>query len=66
MDIYHFLDNQKGQIAIYDAVNPLAEGRRQLAKEFAKHDIQVRSSYNFAQIGWLIFLTDHFHRVLCG
>ncbi|KAI5820010.1 6-phosphofructo-2-kinase-domain-containing protein [Pyronema omphalodes] len=41
LDLYHFLDYEKGQVAIYDAVNPLAEGRRQLAKEFAKHDIQT-------------------------
>ena len=40
-DIYHFFNNEKGQIAIYDAVNPLAAGRRSLAKEFAKHDVQV-------------------------
>lgn len=46
MDLYHFLDNENGQVAIYDAVNPLSEGRRQLAKEFAKHDIQVRL-FNF-------------------
>lgn len=39
-DIYHFLNEENGQIAIYDAVNPLAAGRRSLAKEFAKHDIQ--------------------------
>lgn len=44
MDLYHFLDDEKGQIAIYDAVNPVAEGRRQLANEFAKHDIQVRTN----------------------
>lgn len=41
LDLYHFFDHEKGQIAIYDAVNPLAEGRRQLAKEFAKHEIQT-------------------------
>ncbi|KAI5803152.1 6-phosphofructo-2-kinase-domain-containing protein [Geopyxis carbonaria] len=41
MDLYHFLDNENGQVAIYDAVNPLSEGRRQLATEFAKHDIQT-------------------------
>ncbi|KAF8248874.1 bifunctional 6-phosphofructo-2-kinase/fructose-2,6-bisphosphate 2-phosphatase [Wilcoxina mikolae CBS 423.85] len=41
LDLYHFLDYEKGQVAIYDAVNPLAEGRRQLAREFAKHDIQT-------------------------
>lgn len=40
-DIYHFLNHDKGQIAIYDAVNPLAAGRRSLAKEFSKHDIQT-------------------------
>ena len=40
-DIYHFLNNEKGQVAIYDAVNPLAAGRRSLAKEFAKHDSQT-------------------------
>ncbi|KIW10242.1 hypothetical protein PV08_11204 [Exophiala spinifera] len=39
-DIYHFLNHENGQIAIYDAVNPLAAGRRSLAKEFAKHDIK--------------------------
>ncbi|KAA8913151.1 6-phosphofructo-2-kinase-domain-containing protein [Sphaerosporella brunnea] len=41
LDLYHFFDHEKGQVAIYDAVNPLAEGRRQLAKEFLKHDIQT-------------------------
>jgi len=40
-DIYHFLNHENGQIAIYDAVNPLAAGRRSLQKEFAKHDIKV-------------------------
>jgi hypothetical protein len=30
-----------GQVAIYDAVNPTSMGRKQLAKEFMKHDIQV-------------------------
>ena len=40
-DIYHFLSHEKGQIAIYDAVNPLSAGRRSLAKEFAKHDIET-------------------------
>ena len=44
-DIYHFLNHENGQIAIYDAVNPLASGRRSLAKEFAKHDIEVNSAY---------------------
>ena len=40
-DIYHFLNHENGQIAIYDAVNPLAAGRRSLAKEFSKHDVDV-------------------------
>lgn len=40
-DIYHFLNHENGQIAIYDAVNPTAAGRRSLAKEFAKHDVEV-------------------------
>ena len=40
-DIYHFLNNENGQVAIYDAVNPLASGRRSLAKEFAKKDAQT-------------------------
>ncbi|MCJ1260244.1 hypothetical protein MMC22_000103 [Lobaria immixta] len=40
-DIYHFLNHENGQVAIYDAVNPLAAGRRSLAREFAKHDVQT-------------------------
>jgi hypothetical protein len=36
--IYHFLNHENGQIAIYDAVNPLASGRRSLAKEFANNE----------------------------
>jgi hypothetical protein len=40
-DIYQYLNFENGQIAIYDAVNPLASGRRSLAKEFAKQDIEV-------------------------
>lgn len=38
-DIYDFLNHENGQIAIYDAVNPLSAGRKSLAKEFAKYDI---------------------------
>lgn len=41
-DIYSWLNHDNGQVAIYDAVNPTANGRRSLAKEFAKHDVQVR------------------------
>jgi hypothetical protein len=40
-EIYHFLNHENGQVAIYDAVNPLAAGRRSLAKEFAKHNIKM-------------------------
>ncbi|KAI9741874.1 MAG: hypothetical protein M1834_000262 [Cirrosporium novae-zelandiae] len=40
-DVYHFLDVENGQVAIYDAVNGLAAGRRSLAKEFAKHDVET-------------------------
>ena len=42
-DIYAWLNHENGQVAIYDAVNPLVNGRRSLAKEFAKHDVQVCS-----------------------
>ena len=38
-DIYQFLEHENGQVAIYDAVNPLSAGRKSLAKEFAKHQI---------------------------
>ncbi|KAL2676869.1 hypothetical protein Neosp_010636 [[Neocosmospora] mangrovei] len=40
-DIYGWLNHDNGQVAIYDAVNPTANGRRSLAKEFAKHDVQT-------------------------
>jgi 6-phosphofructo-2-kinase / fructose-2,6-biphosphatase 4 len=40
-DIYSWLNHENGQVAIYDAVNPTAVGRRSLAKEFAKHDVQT-------------------------
>ncbi|KAG0648333.1 Fructose-2 [Hyphodiscus hymeniophilus] len=40
-DIYGWLNHENGQVAIYDAVNPLSGGRRSLAKEFAKHDVQT-------------------------
>jgi 6-phosphofructo-2-kinase / fructose-2,6-biphosphatase 4 len=40
-DILHFLNHENGQIAIYDAVNPLATGRRALAKEFEKQNVQT-------------------------
>lgn len=40
-DIMHFLNHENGQIAIYDAVNPLSTGRRALAKEFERHGVQT-------------------------
>ncbi|TLD12564.1 uncharacterized protein PgNI_02789 [Pyricularia grisea] len=40
-DIYAWLNHENGQVAIYDAVNPTSSGRRSLAKEFAKHDVQT-------------------------
>ena len=36
-----FLNHENGQIAIYDAVNALSEGRRSLAKEFSKHEVET-------------------------
>ncbi|KAF2462135.1 6-phosphofructo-2-kinase-domain-containing protein [Lineolata rhizophorae] len=40
-DIYHFLEHENGQVAIYDAVNAISTGRKALAKEFAKHQVQT-------------------------
>ncbi|KAF2140489.1 uncharacterized protein K452DRAFT_327366 [Aplosporella prunicola CBS 121167] len=40
-DIYHFLEHENGQVAIYDAVNAIATGRTALAREFAKRNIQT-------------------------
>ncbi|KAF2867694.1 6-phosphofructo-2-kinase/fructose-2,6-bisphosphatase-like protein [Massariosphaeria phaeospora] len=40
-DIYHFLEHDKGQVAIYDAVNAISAGRKSLAKEFTKNGIQT-------------------------
>lgn len=40
-DIYAWLNHENGQVAIYDAVNPTAAGRRSLAKEFLRHDVQT-------------------------
>lgn len=40
-DIFNFLEYENGQIAIYDAVNPVASGRHALAKEFLKHNVQT-------------------------
>lgn len=40
-DIYQWLNHENGQVAIYDAVNPLAVGRRALAQEFKDQQVQV-------------------------
>ena len=40
-DIYYYFQHEHGQVAIYDAVNMMAEGRRALAKELTKHSIQT-------------------------
>lgn len=40
-DIFNFLSAEHGQVAVYDAVNPLASGRRALAREFEKHGVQT-------------------------
>lgn len=54
-DIYAWLENENGQVAIYDAVNPLSGGRKSLAKEFAKHDIQVYLTHLIAYlISWIV------------
>jgi 6-phosphofructo-2-kinase / fructose-2,6-biphosphatase 4 len=58
-DIYAWLEHENGQVAIYDAVNPLSGGRKSLAKEFTKHNIQV---YPIYLIAYFIFriLEAHF------
>lgn len=63
-DIYAWLNHENGQVAIYDAVNPLAAGRRSLAKEFAKHDVQVseweqRDSWRLFNIAQTLFLESY-------
>lgn len=40
-DLYAWLNNENGQVAIYDAVNAYAEGRQLFARELAKHDVQT-------------------------
>jgi 6-phosphofructo-2-kinase/fructose-2,6-biphosphatase 4 len=56
-DIYAWLNHENGQVAIYDAVNPLSGGRRSLAKEFAKHDVQVWSTIKRRLRRWELILT---------
>lgn len=40
-DMLNFFKNDKGQVAIYDAVNALPEYRKELEEKFAKLDIQI-------------------------
>lgn len=40
-DMLEFFNDERGQVAIYDAVNPTAAGRRGMAKDFAKHDVKI-------------------------
>lgn len=63
-DIYHFLNHENGQIAIYDAVNPLASGRRSLAKEFAKHDIEVSQNWSFEYLYNRLIIDVLFYQTL--
>jgi 6-phosphofructo-2-kinase/fructose-2,6-biphosphatase 4 len=57
-DIYAWLNHENGQVAIYDAVNPLSGGRRSLAKEFAKHDVQVRTVKTYGSLYHSVLSTD--------
>lgn len=66
-DIYAWLNHENGQVAIYDAVNPTAGGRRSLAKELAKHDVQVGASHDRLTIATIrLMFADPIHRVVCG
>lgn len=67
-DIYQFLNHENGQIAIYDAVNPMASGRASLANEFAKHDIEVCRFQSFRSLqrnGRLTFVKTLFIESWC-
>ena len=48
-DIFRFLNDEKGQVAIYDAVNPIAEERAALAKEFQRDEVKVGSHSSSAE-----------------
>lgn len=41
VDLLDFFDVEKGQVAIYDAVNPTSKMRRDWKDTFAEHDIQT-------------------------
>ncbi|KAK9319706.1 6-phosphofructo-2-kinase-domain-containing protein [Lipomyces orientalis] len=40
-DVYRFFEEDRGQVAIYDAVNPTSAGRRVLVKELNQRGIQT-------------------------
>ncbi|KAK9248292.1 6-phosphofructo-2-kinase-domain-containing protein [Lipomyces tetrasporus] len=40
-DVYRFFEEDRGQVAIYDAVNPTSAGRRVLVKEFNQRGLQT-------------------------
>ncbi len=64
-DIYAWLNHENGQVAIYDAVNPLSAGRESLAKEFGKHDVQVRHEFKTTiALLLLISFLDSLPRIL--
>jgi 6-phosphofructo-2-kinase / fructose-2,6-biphosphatase 4 len=64
-DIYDWLNHENGQVAIYDAVNPLSVNRRTLAKEFANHDVQVRSNWHATPNFGLQEVADFIFGVVC-
>lgn len=63
-DIYAWLNHENGQVAIYDAVNPLSAGRESLAKEFAKHDVQVRKCVSISLVTRTYIFADSFLGVM--
>uniref|UniRef100_A0A060T3R3 ARAD1C35772p n=1 Tax=Blastobotrys adeninivorans TaxID=409370 RepID=A0A060T3R3_BLAAD len=40
-DVFKFLNDERGQVAIYDAVNHTAAIRRRIVKEFQEHNVQT-------------------------
>lgn len=66
MDIDHFFHEEGGQIAIYDAVNPLAKGRQKLVEQFREKEIQVICALEAVQLSTPNeTYSDHFHRIVC-
>lgn len=48
-DIFSFLNNEMGQVAIYDAVNPISDERAALAKEFDRDGVKTLFLESFVQ-----------------